>query len=464
MLTAFNLKKAVDSTHIAQALNSLGYMKKVLITNEVTTRFFITPFKSISYTLYALPTTLSRFNHFSVTIFLALLLTCIQPGLSDAATSDTRQIYQLLKNGKSEAVRSLPSGEREILMALLSMKAGRTSEAVVWLKSEKLTNSPLAALIRAEANRQLSVNAANRAGDYARSVKSDIRKLERADLSIDLVEAEKKLQAFVKELDGRIALPFDLLKPGSRIDYIFMVDKSELRMSVYKHDGSGNLEFVTDTAIITDDKTPVGIYRLGNRLTPKAYGNLAFSVDYPNALDQLQGQSNADILMHAGDKAQGGISLTGQSLQDMEQYILPGRSWLVIGESLVFGADTKKTELRHNIFSSLKSWRKDWESRNANAYLSHYHPQFKSDKHDFSSWSEYKRRINRQKSFIQVKLSDFTIIHNPSHSQLGETVLVEFNQRYKSSNYYGSSHKRLYMVRQHAEDSWKIISERETNQ
>jgi len=404
---------------------------------------------------------LTAVNYFSVTIFLALLLACVQPGLSDAAASDTRQVYQLLKNGKSETVRSLPRGEREILMALLALKAGKTSEAVVWLKSEKLTDSPLAALIRAEANRQLSVSAANRAGDYARSVKNNIRKLERADLSVDLVELEKKLQIFVETLNGRIALPFDLLKPGSRVVNVFMIDKSKSRMSVYKHDGKGILEFVTDAAIITDDKTPAGIYRLDNRQSPNTNGDLSFSVAYPNELDQLQKQSTADVLMHTGDKAQGGIALVGQSLQDMEKYILPAYSWLIIGESLVFGEDERKTELRHNIFSSLKSWRVDWESRKANAYLSHYHQQFKSGKHDFSSWSKYKSRINGQKSFIRVKLSDFTIIHNPGHSELGETVLVEFNQRYKSSNYSGSSHKRLYIVRKHIEDSWKIISERE---
>jgi hypothetical protein len=57
-----NLEKAVDSTQIAQALDLPGYMKKMLITNKVTPHFFITPFKSksISYTLYALPTALSR--------------------------------------------------------------------------------------------------------------------------------------------------------------------------------------------------------------------------------------------------------------------------------------------------------------------------------------------------------------------------------------------------------------------
>lgn len=57
-----NLEKAVGSTQIAQALDSPGYMKKMLITNEVTSHFFITPFKSISYTLYALATTFSRLN------------------------------------------------------------------------------------------------------------------------------------------------------------------------------------------------------------------------------------------------------------------------------------------------------------------------------------------------------------------------------------------------------------------
>jgi len=35
-------------------------MKKMLITNKVTTHFFITPFKSTSYTLHALPTAFSR--------------------------------------------------------------------------------------------------------------------------------------------------------------------------------------------------------------------------------------------------------------------------------------------------------------------------------------------------------------------------------------------------------------------
>jgi len=60
VVTYITLEKAVGRTSIAQALDSLGYIKKMLITNKVTTHFFITPFKSTYYTLHALPTAFSR--------------------------------------------------------------------------------------------------------------------------------------------------------------------------------------------------------------------------------------------------------------------------------------------------------------------------------------------------------------------------------------------------------------------
>jgi len=73
------LEKAVGRTHIAQVLDSLDYMKKVLITNKVTTHFFITSFKSIPYTLHALPTAFSR-------IIAWLGLCCFLPGTAMGAS------------------------------------------------------------------------------------------------------------------------------------------------------------------------------------------------------------------------------------------------------------------------------------------------------------------------------------------------------------------------------------------
>jgi hypothetical protein len=58
----FNLENAVGSPKSAQAIDSSSYMKKVLITNEVTTHFFITLSKSIDCTSFSRPTAFSRFE------------------------------------------------------------------------------------------------------------------------------------------------------------------------------------------------------------------------------------------------------------------------------------------------------------------------------------------------------------------------------------------------------------------
>ncbi|VAW73108.1 hypothetical protein MNBD_GAMMA10-478, partial [hydrothermal vent metagenome] len=49
----FNLEKSVESRNSAQALDLYSYMKKVFITNEVTSHFFITLSKSITYTSFS---------------------------------------------------------------------------------------------------------------------------------------------------------------------------------------------------------------------------------------------------------------------------------------------------------------------------------------------------------------------------------------------------------------------------
>jgi len=55
-----NLEKSVETRNSAQALDSPSVMKKWLITNKVTTHFFITLFESITCTSFPRSTDLSR--------------------------------------------------------------------------------------------------------------------------------------------------------------------------------------------------------------------------------------------------------------------------------------------------------------------------------------------------------------------------------------------------------------------
>jgi len=277
-----------------------------------------------------------------IAILLFILMTAVSPWKStDAApgSMSKQKAYQLLKADDSTRVRSLASGDREILLAKLALDAGKTNEAIRILSNVNMKKNPLAAVIRAEAYRQQSVAAARRAGHYAHAVSGDISKLQKARFNMGLAQAEKRLQAF---MSGHAAS-----QPVSTV-HVSVARASQARL--------------------------------------------------PDSLRQ-----------------------------------------------------------------AINSWRKDWESRNGDAYLSHYHPDFRTDKHDYTSWSSYKRRINSRKKYISVKLSDLKVLRGPETIPQGEAILVTFKQQYKSSNYATNSRKQLYLVRRNIGDKWLILYEGEAS-
>lgn len=122
-----------------------------------------------------------------------------------------------------------------------------------------------------------------------------------------------------------------------------------------------------------------------------------------------------------------------------------------------------QTRLPDSVRLAISAWRKDWESRHGNAYLSHYHPDFRTKKYNYTSWSSYKRRVNSRKKYISVKLSDLKVLRGPEKIPQGEGILVAFKQQYKSSNYAANSRKQLYLVRRGNSDKWLIMYEGEAS-
>ena len=135
----------------------------------------------------------------------------------------------------------------------------------------------------------------------------------------------------------------------------------------------------------------------------------------------------------------------------------------VFAKPVAIAASMPSNRLPVSVHQAVQSWRKDWESRNADAYLSHYHPGFRTKKHDYKSWSSYKRRINSHKKFIKVKLSGLKVLRGPEKIPEGEAILVAFKQQYESSNYAANSRKQLYLVRKSAGSKWLILFEGEAS-
>ncbi len=377
--------------------------------------------------------------------------------------------------------------ERSILGATLALEQNNPEKALSMLNAPETSADPLADLLRAEAHRREALKAVSSAGDYAKHRKLTTQQFAAIDLNDDLHEATVRLQAFADKIDGASGFPLDVLMLDPSVQSIFLVDKARSRMFVYHRNAEGEFIRVADEYVVTgakggdkykrgDGRTPNGVYRFTSiRHDPELrakYGPVVFPIDYPNFLDKLHGKTGDGIWMHGYPESKkrrppqdtrGCFSLPNPVLQQMETYVKPGQSWVVIGENFVFGDKGEQTNLLDSVQSSLQAWEKDWESLDSDAYLSHYHKQFRSGKRDLNSWKRYKKRVNGHKKYIHVTLDDMTIIHDPTPWQEGEIVVVEFQQNYQSSNYSDKGKKRLYLARGDAQSPWKILIEESLN-
>jgi len=404
------------------------------------------------------------------------------------ASTDVEQAMQLLGSAGDPMLRSMSPTDLAILKATGALRAGQPEQAISTLQEARkldgsLIDDPLAALIEAEAHRRSAISAVARAGDYARGLNGVEQHLQEADLSSGMAEADQRLRAFIDRMDGISGEPLDLLNMGSDVKSVFLVDKGRSRMFVYERDTAGAWQRVSDEYVVTgamvgdklkegDKRTPNGVYRFVKKLSGSEladrYGPVAFPIDYPNALDKLNQKNGGGIWMHGYPSnvdrrpprdTKGCFALPNERLLAMAEHVHLGQSWVVVGEHLSFGEEQARQPLRDEVLAALKAWTNDWSSRNSDAYLAHYHPQFRSEWRDLNAWSTYKRRVNGSKRYINVTLDDYTLIRVPDPVGFNEVVVAEFNQNYASDSYADLSRKRLYLVRNNKSEAWRILLE-----
>ncbi len=355
-------------------------------------------------------------------LLLAWLSVPLQVTDATASRMKTQDVYQLLESGKSEVVRSLKSGEREIFLATMAMNRGETKQALVFLNAKIVKKNRLAALIKAEAYRQQSVQAAKRAGHYAHAVNEDIGKLKRARITGGLDEANKRLTAFVARVNRA--------KPSS-------------------------LRPVADKPVVPKSVRPVSAPIAAPAPSPVVPVKVA-SVQpaKPTQPRAVAAPSNRPVVNVEQPIVVNVVESKPVKLKLAK--LKPAASRVVAVERPVRSA---QADLSQSVLDAIEVWRKDWESRDSDSYLSHYHKAFKTLKHDYNSWVSYKRRVNGNKKFIKVSLSNIKVIPSPERAQGGDAVLVIFNQRYQSNNFNAVSRKQIYMARDNSSEPWLILYE-----
>ena len=273
-------------------------------------------------------------------------------------------------------------------------------------------------------------------------------------------------------------IPDALIKLNDKQSHAIVVDLATSRLYLFENrDGIPRLvnDFYATigkngTGKVTegDGKTPVGVYFVTGFIDsgklPDFYGDGAFPIDYPNEWDQRNGRTGYGIWLHGTPSytysrppldSDGCVILTNQDFNLVSKYIAPGETPVVLSNGLTWISveDWRRRQTRYDAL--IEQWRKDWESRNADRYLSHYSTSYTGLGKDYKGWVDYKRRVNPSKRYIQIGISEKSILLYPGKVPM---LVVTFEQDYDSDDYRRKYMKRQYW-RKESDGQWRIVYE-----
>jgi len=265
--------------------------------------------------------------------------------------------------------------------------------------------------------------------------------------------------------------PMGLLKLPASTSSALWADFEQGKLHVFER--SGERFYVTLTMPIESgpgvaDRPPLGVYRLMTHLRDRQlrdyYGSGAYTLNYPNAVDTLRSRSGSGLWLHGSARngaerllsdSAGGISLSNDALATLGEFVELRTTPVILDRGIAWSDVQTVAEQRDSLERAIEAWRLAWAALENDRYLSFYGADFRSLDKGLSEWKRYKTRINRRKSFIDVKISELSLLAYPGESG---AVLARFFQDYKSSNYNAKGWKEQ-LWRRNADGTWKIVFE-----
>lgn len=274
-----------------------------------------------------------------------------------------------------------------------------------------------------------------------------------------------------KSEDKQGFIPASILRwPENISNYAILVDKSAQEVFVYHRNNlfapfkvfrCSTGENDGPKSRKNDRKTPEGIYFITNSyeerdLSP-IYGIRAFPIDYPNLIDRKQGKSGYGIWFHGTNKplkpqdTNGCIVLDNPKIDEMADYIKLNSTPVIIASKIELVDPEIMQKERRELENIIQGWKRDWEGKRLDRYMSYYSSRFTSRRKDWQEWKKHKARLAKKYKEIRVEIENLQLFQNDG------IVLAKFNQRYRASRFESYGEKRLYL--QQNSNQWKIIGE-----
>lgn len=274
-------------------------------------------------------------------------------------------------------------------------------------------------------------------------------------------------------------VPQSVLSLPPRHRYVVVVDLAASRLYVLENTPEG-FRMVRDhyasigrggigKQVEGDGRTPVGIYHVTEHLDgaklPDLYGAGAYPVNYPNAWDRRLGRTGYGIWVHGVPSdtysrvplaSEGCVALPNIDFKGLGPFIEPGVTPVVLVDAVQWVRESDSDLLAASLRNQIMTWRRDWESLDTDAYLSHYAEDFTADGMSRAAFVDHKRRVNQARSFVQVEIHDLELYRYPGVEEL--LFVARFRQHYISDDLLREATKAQYW-RLTSEGRWEIVEE-----
>ncbi len=217
-----------------------------------------------------------------------------------------------------------------------------------------------------------------------------------------------------------------------------------------------------------DRKTPLGIYFVVDQLDTSRlhdkYGVMAFPLDYPNALDRLQGRAGDGIWLH-GVQRNGGrrpprdtdgcLALPNENLAALATSFVPNRTPIVVTPSMAWRDNAERLALVQKIRRSLAEWEQSQESGNTERYLALYAADFEYRGLARAEWAALRSAVLARHTKIAIEVDDLILLADPVEEDL---YLARFRHAVTMGDQKTVTTKRLYWQQQN-DGALKIVAE-----
>lgn len=210
-------------------------------------------------------------------------------------------------------------------------------------------------------------------------------------------------------------------------------------------------EAVGDKREEGDLRTPEGVYfterRKDRGLDYDLYGELAYTLNFPNPVDRLNGKTGSGIWIHGRGheivprETKGCVAVTQADMERMEPRLgfnIP----VIIARNVDWNKPVQDKNAPKELEDLIQAWAKAWSDRS-----DEFFEFYDADKYtramgqNFEAFKAHKKNLFRSLPWIEVSIHDLRILPGPDY------WVTWFGQHYRTPSMVSEGVKRLYWQR-----------------